>query len=109
MTGETLIWLELAVKLGIPLQRLMQETTSTEFLMWKKYLELDMHKTKVEHFYYAQIAAEIRRNGVKHPAKVRLKDFLLKFEDKTCSKKKLNKEEQTKRDKSFWKSVFRMK
>ena len=58
----------------------MQQTTSTEFVMWKHYLSLEMNRPSREDIYAAQIAAEIRRGNVKHPRKVKTKDFILKFQ-----------------------------
>lgn len=39
----------------------------------------DFHR---EDYYLAQIACEVRRSYVKHPGRVKLKDFLIKFESR---------------------------
>jgi hypothetical protein len=60
-------------------QRCQQETTSCEFAEWKVYLEQDMARAKPEHYYLAQVAAEVRRGVAKRPRDVKLDHFMLKF------------------------------
>lgn len=50
------------------------------------YLELEQRFFKLEHFYLAQIAAEIRRANVKNPSNVKTEDFIIKFKENVNSK-----------------------
>lgn len=69
-------WLRLATHLHLPLQVVMRQTTSTEFLMWMEYLDEEEGRNKKYEFYLANIIAETRRSWVKNPSKVKLTDFL---------------------------------
>jgi len=82
-------------------QRCQEETSSTDFVTWMEYLEREINTFHREDYFWAQMAAEVRRSFVKNPKKVKLVDFLLKFKDKTA-RKKMTKEERTKIAKSFW-------
>lgn len=85
----------------MPTQRCQEETSSTDFVMWMEYLEMEVNAFHREDYYLAQIAAEMRRSFVKNPKKVKLDDFLLKFKNKVI-RKGMTKEERTKIAKSFW-------
>jgi len=63
------------------LQRCQNETTSGEFLEWLEYLKLDFNVQRREDFFLANIAKEIRMSNVKHPEKVKLESYLLKFKE----------------------------
>jgi len=71
-------WLRLASHLHLPLQLVMQTTTSTEFIMWMEYLNLEESRNKKYEHYLAQIACEIRRNWAKNPGSIKYQDFLFK-------------------------------
>lgn len=60
-------------------QRCQQETTSREFAEWKVYFDRDLAQPRPEHYYLAQVAAEVRRGVAKRPRNVKLDDFILKF------------------------------
>lgn len=89
--GERAAWLKLARELGMSLQKCQRETTSTEFVDWMVFLEME-EEAKVRQewlipakmdYYLAQIVAEIRefRLGfTKHPQRVETKECLLQFE-----------------------------
>jgi len=83
----------------------MQETTSTEFLAWQQYFEQEQTKHTREHYYLAQIAAEVRRSNVKNPKAVTPEQLLLKF---TTSPKKVappteaDREARTAASKANW-------
>jgi len=77
------------------------------------YLNLEAARVDKEHYFLAQIAAEVRRSFVKEPGRVRLEDFMLTFQpnsngvtdveefetdDKVDSKMKMSK--------AFWSSVL---
>ena len=70
------------------MQRCQRETTSTEFLEWIRYRELDMETHRREDYYLAQIAAECHRSVAKHPNSVKLEQFLLKLTLKKAQKEK---------------------
>ena len=75
------------------LQRCQNETTSNEFLEWAEYLRQDFNVERREDFFLANIAKEIRMSNVKHPEKVKLSTYLLKFKEvkvKTEKSKKKN-------------------
>lgn len=55
-----------------------QQMTYTEFLDWLTFLSMEEERHTKQEFYLAQIAAEVRRGHVKHPAKVKMTDFLMK-------------------------------
>ena len=98
------MWVKLASHLHKGLQEVKSQTSSTDFLLWMEYLKLKQKEDRREDYYAAQIAAEIRRSSVKKPARVRVSDFLLKFEEVGSKKKKMNKtlEEKTEDSKRFW-------
>jgi len=80
-------------------QKAQSEISSTEFVDWITYLDEQetKHHQKLD-YYLANIAAEIRRSYVKEPVKVKMEHFLLKF----GKKKKMTKEEATRRAKTFF-------
>jgi hypothetical protein len=43
------------------------------------YLGMEWKDAKQEHFYLAQLTAEVRRSWVDKPKNVKLRDFVLKF------------------------------
>ena len=89
------------------LQRVQNETTSTEFIEWMGYLEnVEPNIRRTEHYYLAQIAAEVRKMFSKKGAKVSIKDFLLKFDNVIKKKKEVSMKEQVKNQKSFWKKAL---
>lgn len=79
------------------LQRCMRETTSTEFVGWQEYFEVEENTTNREHYYFAQIAAEVRRTIVKKPKSIKLEQFLLKFQKPKHKEKPLTEKEKIKR------------
>jgi len=57
--------------------RVQQETSSSRFVKWMLYLEMDVNAFHREDHYHAQIAAEIRAGNIgKH---VKSNTMLLKF------------------------------
>lgn len=91
----------------MPLQRCQQETTSSEFVKWMAYLERDANAFHRQDYYLAQIALEVRRIFAKHPNKMNLDDFILKFEQerKKIEKQTSNVEERSAKMLNYWKSV----
>jgi hypothetical protein len=84
VTGERLAWFRLASHLHVPVQELQEKTTSSEFIEWMRFLEIDMGSFHREDYYAARIVQEIRRGWTfpnsKNPVDRPLEDFLLKFE-----------------------------
>lgn len=66
----------------MPLQRLQQETTSTEFNEWCVYLQEDLKVVQRQEYYLARIAAMIYSAVTKKPAP--LKDFVFDFTPKAA-------------------------
>lgn len=69
----------LAARLGKTLQEVQEGTTSSEFVEWVRYLELEVNDFDRQDYYLAQIAAEIRRGNAKYPRQIKVEDFVLKF------------------------------
>ncbi len=86
------------------LQRCQEETSSSDFVLWKVYLEEELNGFHREDYYLAQIAQEIRMVLAKKPSQIKLKSFLLKFV-REQEQRQLSREEYTKRSKSFWFSM----
>lgn len=83
----------------------MRETTSSEFVEWQEYFGAEEKDVRKEHYYLAQIAAEVRRGISKRPKSIKLEQFLLKFERKKQESLLLTKKEKQKRaerSKSVW-------
>ncbi len=102
------MWLELASHLHKSLQEVKRQTTSTEFLLWIEYLKREQTIHRREDYYYAQIAAEIRKTRAKYPEKIKLSHLLLKFGVRK-EKKKMNVKKRIKASKKFWMNFLGMK
>ena len=66
--------------------------------------EEETSTTKREEYYWAQIAAEMRRSWIKDKQKVKLKDFLIKFSyaKKPKEESPVDREIRIKQSKNFW-------
>lgn len=87
----------------------MEKTTSSEFIEWMAYLDLEMHQTKKEDYYLAQVAAEVRRSFVKSPQSVHVKDFILSFtraERSSLGGGSPAMEDPIQRSKNYWSAVL---
>lgn len=95
--------MRLASHLHLPLQEVQNKTTSTEFIEWLAYLDLieeeDEKAFTVDRYYMAQIAAEVARNRVKNPNKIKIKDKQIKFVRKRNGKSNTADIEKSK---AFW-------
>lgn len=80
LTDEELAWFELAYQFRMPVTTLKEQITLSEFLQWREFLRLRQERHDKEHFYWAQIAAEICKGRAKHPERIKIKDFLLRFQ-----------------------------
>lgn len=91
------------------LQRCQRETTSTEFLSWQAYMRKEMNIPRREDFYFAQIAAEMRRSVSKHPEAPRTEHFLLSFATDSGKKKEVLSdveiEQHVMASKAYWFAV----
>jgi hypothetical protein len=76
-----------------------------------EFLNQDVNTFHRIDYYLAQIAAEVRRTYVKHPKRVKLSDFLLKFRFRGGGRRseRMSKEERTKVAKRFWFGVLGLK
>jgi len=90
-------------------QRAQFEIPSTEYMEWIAYLDdRETNEFRREDYYFASIAAEVRRSYVKDPMKVKIESFLLKFRKAEKSKKtKTTIEERTKKAKMFWMGLMK--
>lgn len=99
-------WYALATHLHTPVQRVMRETTSREFLKWRRFLKDLMNTPSREDYYLAQIAARVYQTVAKEPNKVRVEDFLLEFtEQKEAKEVPLTEEvvaQRTANSKAAW-------
>jgi hypothetical protein len=87
----------------MPLQKVMAETTVSEFFEWMEFFQVQRRESfEIEEkldCYLAQLTTEVRRSWVKNPRHYKLSDFLLKFKKPSQIKPKTKKEaaEQAKR------------
>lgn len=85
------------------LGQLRERITISEFVGWLDYLEWEQEYHSKQDYYLAQIATEIQRSYSKHPRKVKLDSFLIKF-------KRVNEvSEKTKRSKEVWLAALKIK
>ena len=102
----------LASHLKMPVQRVKQETTASEFVVWSEYLKQD-HKRRLGRekldYYLAQILCEIRRSYVKNPQNVKSSDFFIEFTDEEKKKQPITREEAAKASKRRWFGLLGMK
>jgi len=110
-----LAWFILAYKLGVPVRRLQRETSSTDFIRWVEFLRLEKEREENERYvttadqhYLAQIAMEICKGNVKHPSRLKIRDFLLKFMKKK-SGEKISTEEKADQTKNYFMNVLGVK
>jgi hypothetical protein len=85
------------------LQIVQNTTTSNEFLLWCQYLEERKTRRDPVHWYLARIAMEIVQN--RNPKKkLRLENFLLKFESNSSSEPKTEAEKvlREQQSRAFW-------
>jgi hypothetical protein len=80
LEGERLAWFELASHLSMTVESLQDQITYSEFLEWREYLRIKSRRDEKEHYYLAQIAAEVRRTIAKNPKSIKLKEFLFRSE-----------------------------
>lgn len=89
----------------------MEKTTSSEFIEWMAFLDLERNQTSKEDYYLAQVAAEVRRSFVKSPQSVHVKDFILSFtraERSSPGGGSPAMEDPTQRSKNYWSAVLGM-
>lgn len=71
------------------MQRCRLETSSTDFVDWLTYLEMEPSMFHREDHYFAQIAAWVCRS-INPKKKVNVKDFLIKFVSSNENEKRTN-------------------
>lgn len=105
------MWFHLATHLHTPVQRVQVETSSRDFRDWKEYFRRFKNETTLEHYYLAQIAAEIRRGIVKKPLSVKLEQFLIKVvnQKKRPMVEKEGEEKRVSMSKKFWMNLTGVK
>ena len=88
------------------LQETKSKIASSEFTLWKVYLQKEHQRFHREDYLFAMVAAEVRRTVAKHPEKVKLEHFLLDFGGKKKEEKsKVSDSQQVDASKSMWLSV----
>ena len=93
-------------------QRCQQETTSSEFVDWLIFLNLEKEREIVEHqkidYYLANIVHWVKKTIAKNPDQVKFEDSLFKFEMKKDKDvpKKLTKEEKKDRLQRMKNSIY---
>jgi len=80
--------------------RVQEETTSTQFIQWAEFLDRDVNAFHREDYFLAHLIAEVRRSYVKNPKSVKEETFMLKFEDEKDVEKKKEEALQDKAEKS---------
>ena len=78
-----MVWYRLASHLCMTVQEVQAKITSSEFLEWAWYLNWrDTEEFNRQDFYLANIAASVDRGNVKHPRKIKLENYILKFHNR---------------------------
>lgn len=80
----------------------MKVITFSEFLDWVEFLGLEERRQDKTDFYFAQLAAEVRRGTVKNPKSVKMKDFYVSYTDP------IKAADRMKKSKAGWGAVFKM-
>ncbi len=69
----------MAARLNKTVGELKSQITPTELQNWMLFIEWEETRTnRVDHYYLAQIAAQITKGIAKHPEKVKLEQFLFR-------------------------------
>ena len=92
----------LAEKLGMTLRECQSRVSSKEFVLWKIYMRDEHNRFHREDYLFAMVAYEVRRTIVKNPNKVKVEDFLLKFQE---AGKTTEDQEEVNEQKLNWLSV----
>ena len=102
------MWFALAEKLGMSVQRLQAETSSTEFIMWTRYIKQTENQPSRADWYVMQVALTIAQQNMskKDKSNVSLKDYVLKPSTK---QPRPTLAEYIRRSKSFFAGLTGMK
>lgn len=96
-------WFEVAHALRLPVVECRRRISSSEFVLWVRYLRQERHKQfNPELYYLAQVAQEVRRVLHKRPSSVKLAHFLLRFDHGQGRVDSSTQAERTARSKSMW-------
>lgn len=108
--NELYKWYRLAHRLGCSVQTAKRMTTSMEFVEWNAFFDIeDTEAFRRDDFYFAQIAAEIRRTISKRPWSVRVEHFLLKFKQNKMEDRGNQEHDKLGKSRSFWLSILGIK
>ena len=70
---------------------------------WQRYFKQELNTPSRDHYYLAQIAAEVRRGNVKAPGEVTIEQFVLPFTTKkTVTEVVEKKDNAIARSKAAW-------
>lgn len=94
--------------MGIPVERLMRETSSSQFVEWMAFRKQEPNLFHREDFYFAEILAAIyKKLNPKRARKIKAKDFLIQFV--TGEQKKLSQEDRMLQSKKAWGAILGIK
>ena len=74
-----MFWCWLAEKISMPIYKIIETVPETEIRLWRTNYNTKHERYEIEHWYLAQIAAEIRQAGYRNNRVWRVKDLLIKF------------------------------
>ena len=97
--------MRLASHLHLPLQVVLNQTTSTEFILWMDYLDEEEKRYKKLDLYLARLIGETRRSWVSKPKDVDDTIFLIPPIESKPSGKKLDGKAKLEQSKNFWFAV----
>jgi len=91
----------LCERLGMTLYEAQRRISSSEFTLWKRYLYTEHTRFHREDYLFAMVAAEVRRTVAKNPHRIKVEDFLLKFNDQK-KKQSTSSEKELRQSQVFW-------
>ena len=109
MRGERLAWFMLAHKLHRPLQETQQLTTSTEFLDWVTFYEIENDRENKQasrdQHYLAKVCMHLEKIFnllIQKKVEIKLDDFLIEFGKSEEDLKEMEAKKQAAKSKSVW-------
>ena len=88
------------------LQEAQERISSSEFTLWKLWIMEEPSRFHRDDYNFAMIAAEVRRVLSKKPNRVKVKDFLPKYETSRQRKRRKEREEDVYFQKLAWTSML---
>ena len=101
--------MRLASHLHLPLQVVLNQTTSIEYLQWMEYLDEEEKQYKKFDLYMARLIGETRRSWVAKPKDVDDTTFLIPAYVPKPSGKKLDKKAMLEQTKNYWLAITGLK